>query len=103
LGLVQPSWICSSLWRQRVSFSWIDATVAVQMKGLGFPKPVEAPTPEPTSKPVTMSNKEFRPLETACGSPTQRRPTASGKETAEIRTLEAKRRHEKEAAYDGNS
>src|ERR1700688_2085445 len=36
LGLVQPGWICSRVWRQRVSFSWMDSTVAVHTKGLGF-------------------------------------------------------------------
>src|SRR6266851_3871716 len=35
LGLVQPGWICSKVRRQRVSFSWMDSTVAVHTKGLG--------------------------------------------------------------------
>src|SRR4029077_17735587 len=34
LGLVQPGLICSKVRRQRVSFSWMDSTVAVHTKGL---------------------------------------------------------------------
>ena len=35
-GNVQPGLTCSSVWRQRLSFSTMDSTVAVQTNGFGF-------------------------------------------------------------------